>query len=88
FAGQKGRIGLISPLSHSFCSECNRVRVSATGFLRTCLACAHGVDLRPALVSGIGLQDTMQAAILAKPVCHHFGDAPCTDLASMAQIGG
>ena len=88
FAGQKGRIGLISPLSHSFCSECNRVRVSATGFLRTCLACAHGADLRPALVSGIGLQDTMQAAILAKPICHHFGDAPCTDLASMAQIGG
>ncbi len=47
--GFKGRIGFISAISHGFCSECNRVRLTSEGFLKTCLQYDIGVDLRAIL---------------------------------------
>ncbi|WFU04919.1 GTP 3',8-cyclase MoaA (plasmid) [Rhizobium sp. CB3171] len=70
-----GRIGFITPMSHSFCETCNRVRVSATGVLYTCLGQEDKIDLRPALrgfESDQALHTAIDAAIRAKPRGHDF----------------
>ncbi|MFS8055063.1 GTP 3',8-cyclase MoaA [Rhizobium sp. BR 317] len=70
-----GRIGFITPMSHSFCESCNRVRVSATGVLYTCLGQEDKTDLRAAL-RGSESDETFHAAIdeaiRAKPRGHDF----------------
>ena len=91
--GFRGRIGFISALSHKFCQDCNRVRLTATGFLKTCLQFSHGADLREPLRAGATDQELlarMAAAIRAKPSAHHF-DGPFTqedERRNMSQIGG
>ena len=70
-----GRIGFITPMSHSFCESCNRVRVSATGTLYTCLGQEDSVDLRQALRGSEGddaLHAAIDAGIRAKPRGHDF----------------
>ena len=47
--GFKGKIGFISAVSHKFCHLCNRIRLTADGFLKTCLQYDKGVELRPLL---------------------------------------
>jgi cyclic pyranopterin phosphate synthase len=73
-AGTGGRIGFITPLSHSFCESCNRVRVSATGVLYTCLGQEDAVDLKELLRAGgeAPLRAAIAAAIRAKPRGHDF----------------
>lgn len=70
-----GKIGFITPLSHNFCESCNRVRVTCTGHLYTCLGHEEGADLRAAL-RGSEADDRLHAAIdhaLAnKPKGHDF----------------
>jgi len=70
-----GRIGFITPMSHTFCESCNRVRVSATGMLYTCLGQEDRADLREAL-RGSEADDALHAAIdkaiQAKPRGHDF----------------
>lgn len=80
--GYDGRIGLISPHSHNFCSTCNRVRVTSEGRLLLCLGQEHSVDLRRVL-RGNPLDDgRVRAAIVdamrIKPRGHEFilGDRP------------
>jgi molybdenum cofactor biosynthesis enzyme MoaA len=48
-AGEETRVGFISPHSHNFCGDCNRVRVTAEGRLLLCLGQEHSADLRRAL---------------------------------------
>ena len=48
-AGQTSRVGFISPMSHNFCADCNRVRVTVEGRLLLCLGNEHSVDLRAVL---------------------------------------
>ncbi|CAH1690657.1 GTP 3',8-cyclase [Hyphomicrobiales bacterium] len=70
-----GRIGFITPMSHSFCESCNRVRVSATGTLYTCLGQEDRIDLRAALRSSEGdeaLHAAIDRGIGAKPRGHDF----------------
>lgn len=45
--GHKGRVGFISPMSHNFCSSCNRVRITSDGKLKTCLHNPEEIDLVP-----------------------------------------
>ena len=52
FRDGKGAIGFINPVSEPFCSDCNRIRLTAEGKLRTCLFSLHETDLREALRSG------------------------------------
>ncbi|WP_316859669.1 GTP 3',8-cyclase MoaA [uncultured Cohaesibacter sp.] len=69
------RIGFISPLSHNFCEGCNRVRVTCTGTLYTCLGQEGSVDLRKALRtsrSDDALIDVIRSAIDRKPKGHDF----------------
>ncbi|GAN68893.1 molybdenum cofactor biosynthesis protein A [Acetobacter orleanensis NRIC 0473] len=69
------RIGFITPMSHNFCATCNRVRLSCTGQLYTCLGHEDGVDLRAILRSGgddAAILAGIQAAIDRKPLAHDF----------------
>lgn len=76
FPGFQGRVGFISAVTHRFCHQCNRVRLTATGYLKTCLQYRTGADLRQLLRAGAGdrqLRDAIVQAILNKPSGHHFG---------------
>ncbi|MFW1678805.1 GTP 3',8-cyclase MoaA [Pontibacter sp. JAM-7] len=70
------RIGFISPHSHNFCGDCNRVRVTVEGRLLLCLGNEHSVDLRDLLRQHPGDQAILQQAIIdamdLKPERHHF----------------
>ncbi len=74
--GTGSRIGFISPHSHNFCDDCNRVRVSAEGRLLLCLGQEHSVDLRRVLRAHPGDRDRLQQAMIAalnlKPHGHEF----------------
>ena len=74
--GSETRIGFISPHSHNFCGDCNRVRVSAEGRLLLCLGQEHSVDLRHVLRAHPGHQERLKQAIVAamaiKPRGHEF----------------
>lgn len=75
-----GRLGLITPLSHSFCDTCNRVRVTCTGTLHTCLGQDDATDLRAALRGSPDddgpLLDAIRTGVSAKPRSHEFRIAP------------
>lgn len=72
--GQK--IGLIQPLSHNFCESCNRVRITCTGEIYTCLGQEGHMDLRPALRNNpdndTALIAAIHTAIGSKPKGHDF----------------
>jgi cyclic pyranopterin phosphate synthase len=67
-----GRLGFITPLSHTFCEGCNRVRLTCTGMLHTCLGSEGGADLRAVIRSGGDLTGAIAAAIALKPKGHDF----------------
>ncbi len=70
-----GRLGLITPISHNFCEACNRVRLTCTGTLHTCLGQDDAADLRAVLRAGAsdeGLIDAIRLAVDAKPKGHDF----------------
>jgi len=69
------RIGFISPHSHNFCADCNRVRVTSEGRLLLCLGNEHGSELMPLLRSNASDADLAQhirQALAQKPERHHF----------------
>ncbi len=69
-----GKLGFITPMSHSFCESCNRVRLSCTGQLYLCLGRENRVDLRtPLRQNGTqGLNEALDRAMLVKPRGHDF----------------
>lgn len=74
-ADSQSRIGFISPHSHNFCADCNRVRVTSEGRLLLCLGNEHGTELMPLLRGGQSdqqLSDHIQYALGQKPERHHF----------------
>lgn len=76
YAGAPGRLGVIPAVSSHFCSECNRLRVTADGRIRPCLFSDHEVDLKQALRganSDQALEEVIAAATGAKPEKHHIG---------------
>lgn len=94
----KGSIGFISPISHEFCSKCNKVRLTSEGFLKLCLHWNSGINLRDKLRDGIDdtrLKELIYASIRDKPNKHEFdlvednkNEHEKYDLRSMFQIGG
>lgn len=74
--GIGSRIGFISPHSHNFCADCNRVRVTVEGRLLLCLGQEHSVDLRHVLRAYPGdherLKQTLLQAMDIKPKGHEF----------------
>lgn len=88
--GLRGSIGMIDAVSHSFCAQCNRVRLTSEGYLKLCLSCGDGLDLRQllrsdAVDSEIGA--AIRMAILRKPAAHHFATG-AAETRDMWQIGG
>jgi cyclic pyranopterin phosphate synthase len=74
-----GKIGFITPLTHNFCDDCNRVRVTASGVLHPCLGQANAVDLKRVLRTDAGDAAVMHAigfAIRGKPRGHDFEIGP------------
>src|SRR5436190_2733965 len=77
FADGKGRIGFINPVSEPFCADCNRVRLTADGRLRTCLFSLNETDLRAPLREGTSdaeLEQIIRDAVWRKELKHHVGE--------------
>jgi len=92
FADGQGEIGFISPVSQPFCGDCNRIRLTAEGMLRTCLFSLHETDLRAPLRAGASddeLEQIVRDAVWRKELKHHVGERGFRQPArSMSQIGG
>jgi GTP 3',8-cyclase len=72
-----GEIGFINPVSEPFCSDCNRIRLTAEGKLRTCLFSLHETDLRGPLRQGATdeeLEQVVRDAVWRKELKHHVGE--------------
>jgi cyclic pyranopterin phosphate synthase len=77
FADGQGEIGFINPVSEPFCADCNRVRITAEGKLRTCLFSLHETDLREPLRSGASdpeIEKIIRDAVWRKELKHHVGE--------------
>lgn len=84
--GAKGTVGLISPLSHEFCGDCRRIRVTADGKLKGCLHSREEISLKG--LHGETLTEAIQRGILQKPRRHHLTERPSDTPRNMNQIGG
>ncbi|MDI6711940.1 MAG: GTP 3',8-cyclase MoaA [Anaerosomatales bacterium] len=87
FEGALGTLGVISPLSHHFCGECNRLRLTADGRLRTCLFSDDELDARAVLRGGSDdeVRALIERALAAKPQSHNMRVGT---VRRMSQIGG
>lgn len=88
FPGAPGSIGVITPMTHSYCELCNRVRLTADGRLRTCLFGNHEVSLRDALRRGEPLKDLFAKALAEKPKEHGLLRFEVGGLKALSQVGG
>lgn len=91
--GFQGKIGFISAMTHKFCAQCNRVRLTSEGYLKACLQYETGISLKAMMRNGCTeekLTEAIRKVIWEKPCEHHFttqvtGEAECR---LMSQIGG
>lgn len=84
-----GTIGFISPLGEHFCQNCNRLRLTSDGRLRSCLVIPAEISLRDAVRNGEPLEPFFQQAIVQKPEHHDMLVAvPASAQRGMSQIGG
>jgi cyclic pyranopterin phosphate synthase len=92
FADGRGRIGLINPVSEPFCGDCDRIRLTAEGKLRTCLFSVAETDLRGPLRSGAtdeDLERIVRDAVWRKELKHRVNEPGFVRPArSMSAIGG
>jgi GTP 3',8-cyclase len=87
-----GQVGIIPAVSSHFCGECNRLRITADGRIRTCLLSNEEFDLKSVLRGNAddeALVKFIQAAISAKPERHRIGEADFREgMRRMQGIGG
>ncbi len=92
FADGRGRIGFINPVSEPFCSDCNRIRLTADGRLRTCLFSLRETDLRGPLRDGADdaeLEQIVREAVWRKELKHAIGEPGFVQPErTMSAIGG
>ena len=102
--GMKGSVGFINAISHAFCDNCNRVRLTSDGLLKTCLYYGQTVDLKPILRQGMeegALCEAIRDAVAKKQERHYFytdiqemertqeaGRTQEAERRKMSQIGG
>jgi len=87
--GAPGSVGFISPLGEHFCQNCNRLRLTSDGKLRSCLVVPNEVSLREAVRTGQCLEKYFYQAIANKPRHHDMLVAtPAGARRGMSQIGG
>jgi GTP 3',8-cyclase len=87
-AGAAGTVGVITPMTHTYCASCNRVRLTADGRLRTCLFGDHEVDLRTPLRAGEALSPYFVRALEEKPKEHALLQLRVGGLRALSQVGG
>jgi cyclic pyranopterin phosphate synthase len=88
----QGPVGFINPLSHQFCKECNRLRLTVDGKLKLCLFYPDGLDVKKLLRGGCTdeeLKEEIKRSVMQKPERHEFvpGKAAAEEK-NMVQIGG
>ncbi len=88
FAGAPGTVGVITPMTHTYCGNCNRVRLTADGRLRTCLYGDHEVNLRDPLRHGEALEPLFVRALAEKPLEHELLTLRVGGLRALSQVGG
>jgi cyclic pyranopterin phosphate synthase len=92
FADGRGEIGFVNPVSEPFCADCNRLRLTADGKLRTCLFSRHETDLREPLRAGASdgeLEEIVVAAAWRKELKHRIDEPGFRPPArTMSAIGG
>ncbi|MGI8596622.1 MAG: GTP 3',8-cyclase MoaA [Thermoleophilaceae bacterium] len=92
FADGEGEIGFINPVSEPFCDDCNRIRLTAEGKLRTCLFSMHETDLREPMRAGAtddDLEQIVRDAVWRKELKHRVNEPGFRPPArSMSAIGG
>lgn len=88
YSNARGSIGVITPMSHTYCASCNRVRLTADGRLRTCLFGDDEVDLRTPLRTGQRLEPYFRAALASKPKEHGLLQMQVGGLRALSQVGG
>lgn len=81
-----GAVGLIRPMSHAFCGDCDRIRVTSDGMLKPCLH--SGVELSLRGLSGEALVERLLEGIEGKPSTHHLNQSGSETDRRMNQIGG
>ena len=86
--GAAGSVGVITPMTHTYCGSCNRVRLTADGRLRTCLFGDHEVNLRDALRTGATLEPLVRRALAEKPLEHNLLQLQVGGLRALSQVGG
>jgi cyclic pyranopterin phosphate synthase len=84
----RGTVGVITPMTHTYCESCNRVRLTADGRLRTCLFGDHEVDLRTPLRAGQELQSHFERALREKPKAHELLQLRVGGLHALSEVGG
>jgi cyclic pyranopterin phosphate synthase len=86
--GAVGSIGVITPMTHTYCASCNRVRLTADGRLRTCLFGDHEVNLRDPYRAGEDIGPLFAAALAGKPLEHELLQMKVGGLRALSQVGG
>jgi cyclic pyranopterin phosphate synthase len=87
-SGALGTVGVITPMTHTYCGSCNRVRLTADGRLRTCLFGDHEVNLRDPLRRGEPLEPLFRKALDEKPEAHALLQMQVGGLRALSQVGG
>lgn len=87
-AGAAGSVGVITPMTHTYCDTCNRVRLTADGRLRTCLYGEHEVGLRSALRAGQDVVGLVRQAMEGKPREHQLLRMEVGRLRALSEVGG
>jgi cyclic pyranopterin phosphate synthase len=92
FADGRGKVGFINPVSEPFCADCDRIRLTADGRLRTCLFSLNETDLREPLREGADdseLEQIIRDAVWRKELKHHVGEPGFVQpVRTMSAIGG
>jgi GTP 3',8-cyclase len=92
FRDGRGQIGFINPVSEPFCHDCNRIRLTAEGKLRTCLFSVNETDLRAPMREGADdaeLERVIRDAVWRKELKHHVNEPGFSQPArTMSAIGG
>lgn len=86
--GAIGKVGLINPISHSFCSECNRLRLTADAKLRPCLHSDKELSVRELRSEGYTYDEIISMATKMKPETHKILDKETVRERNMNEIGG
>jgi cyclic pyranopterin phosphate synthase len=91
FPGAPGTVGVITPMSHTYCDRCNRMRLTADGHLRPCLFGDLQTNLRDPLRAGADIVPLIEETLRIKPERHYLiqgSDLGSGGLVALSQTGG